>query len=550
MRAKPVAALAALSVLMTLAAASACREPTHLALELTTDVSCGERITTAIVVGTLQDSAKSLDERPATTQTSACTQRGAGDGFIGTLAITPSGDDTDEVAIKVVAGIGIPPEQCTDPKDKRCIVARRVRKYAPHTKVTVPIVLNDACRGVPCGADETCSRGSCVSVRCEDLGTCEPPAPPQRDAGREDAADASSEDAGDAAGDASPDAGPQANYKLALGHTFTCALRTRDHAVFCWGDNTKGQVGSAAGVAPVTTPTPVVWPSSPAGPVVELVAAADRVLARLENGDVWGWGMGNSGNLGDVDGPILPRRLWAGLKGVTAVAAGRDSTCLRLGGGSVQCFGSKTSGVVYPDTGFAEHCCGSTFLVGRAADGGVFGARWEVGAPNPMDSAPFALDAGVVSFGLNGTRSIHCGDSFGLVQMADGGVVGWGSNVPDPFTGEFLNVEYPKVFISSLAGYSSLSAGVDHVCGINSGDVYCWGSGESGAVDGTVGPNHPIPVKLAFGSSPAAAVYAGWTHSCAVLTDNTVWCWGSNQNGQLAQTGLASSGPIRIPLQP
>src|SRR4051794_26114877 len=29
------------------------------------------------------------------------------------------------------------------------------------------------------------------------------------------------------------------------------------------------------------------------------------------------------------------------------------------------------------------------------------------------------------------------------------------------------------------------------------------------------------------------SVSAGWEHTCAVRADHTMWCWGSNANGQL-----------------
>ncbi len=54
-----------------LAWASACREPTQLTLELTTDVKCSDHLTTAVVVGTLAQTAQSLAERPPAIQTSA-----------------------------------------------------------------------------------------------------------------------------------------------------------------------------------------------------------------------------------------------------------------------------------------------------------------------------------------------------------------------------------------------------------------------------------------------------------------------------------------------
>jgi hypothetical protein len=538
MRKRPVAALALACVLGSLAAASACREPTHILLELTTDVSCEQRLTTAVVVGTLADTAKSLDERPATTATTACAARGGGDAFIGTLAITPSESDTGEVAIKVVAGIGVPPEQCTDPRDKRCIIARRVRKFEPHARVALPIALNDACRGVPCGVDETCSRGSCVSVRCEELGTC---LPSPRDAGG-DGAEAGPADAGDAQIEdarAPTDAGTPADYALALGRTFTCALRRRDSAVFCWGDNHQGQV---PGSTPLVQPTPAQV-SLPAGRrISQLVAADDRALVLFNDGEVWGWGEGNSGSLGATFGPVPPMPLWSG---VAAVAAGRYTTCLKLTSGVIECHGAKADKAKYTG-GFDEHCTGANFLLGRSVSGRVVGARWEPDAPTPTGDAGFALD-GAADLGLTAT-SVHCGDSFVLVRAADGGVAGWGNNSPYVLTDDVDAGLHGKVNLPSLGGFTTLAVGIDHACGIREGAVSCWGSGEFGAVDGTIGLNRPKPAAVTFDlghERTAVAVYPGATHSCAVHSDGSVWCWGSNDQSQVGQS--ASEAGVGAP---
>ena len=542
MRTRPVAALALACVLASLAVASACREPTHILLELTTDVDCQQRVTTAVVVGTLGDTAKSLDERPATTATTACAARGGGDAFIGTLAITPSESDTGEVAIKVVAGIGVPPEQCTDPRDKRCIIARRVRRFEPHARVTLPITLNDACRGVPCGVDETCSRGSCVSVRCEELGTC---LPSPRDAGGDagDAGDADDAQVDDAR--APTDAGAPADYTLALGRTFTCALRRRDNAVFCWGDNAKRQVpGSPPGTQP--TPTQALAPS--ARRISQLVAADDRALVLYGDGEVWGWGEGVSGSLGTTSGAVNPTLVWSG---VAAVAAGRYTTCLKLTSGVIECHGAKADNARYTGN-FAEHCTGANYLLGLTPTGRVLGARWESDAPNPTLDASFALD-GAPDLGLTVTR-VHCGDGFALARAGDGGVVGWGNNTPYVLTDDVDTNLHAKVSLPSLGPFTTLAVGIDHACGIRDGAVSCWGSGEFGAVDGTKGLNRPKPAPVSFDvghERSAVAVYPGATHSCAVHIDGSVWCWGSNDQSQLGQSPSdAGVPPTRINLPP
>ncbi|HQY62475.1 MAG TPA: hypothetical protein PK141_13845 [Polyangiaceae bacterium] len=508
-----------------LAWASACREPTQLTLELTTDVKCSDHLTTAVVVGTLAQTAQSLAERPPAIQTSACTERGAGDAYIGSLVVVPSGDDTAEVAVKVVAGIGISPDQCTDPKDKRCIVARRVRKYVANTKLVLPITLNDACRGVPCGVDETCSRGQCVSVRCEDTNTCDPP---PRDAGA-DAGDGGEPPDADAAvrDGRAPDGAVQVPFTMALGDGFACALRSG--VAYCWGKNEKGQTGQTPSQSAVTTPTRVTG-VPPLPPFTTLHAAGDRVLALTGPGEVWGWGRNAGNNLGPGgDGVVAPQRLWTG---VAAVSAGRFATCL-LKNETVQCFGDRlTIGPTGVDGGtISELCTGATFALALSG-GRVFGVRNDMAAPTPSD-AGLGLTA-LASFGLDASH-VYCGDLYAFATQANGDVLGWGENSYYTLTQDRdASGVVPVAPSPPLKGYQALAAGIDHACGIPESlpqirdQVRCWGSGTSGAVTGVEGLNTPDPTEVAIRSqSKPVAVYAGGTQSCAQFEDGTTWCWGT-----------------------
>ena len=57
---------------------------------------------------------------------------------------------------------------------------------------------------------------------------------------------------------------------------------------------------------------------------------------------------------------------------------------------------------------------------------------------------------------------------------------------------------------------------------------------------GEMGDNLP-PVDLGTGRT-AAAIAAGLAHTCAILDDGTAKCWGANTNGQLGQGDTAHRG--------
>jgi alpha-tubulin suppressor-like RCC1 family protein len=89
--------------------------------------------------------------------------------------------------------------------------------------------------------------------------------------------------------------------------------------------------------------------------------------------------------------------------------------------------------------------------------------------------------------------------------------------------------------VPGLVGVTQVAAGAQHTCALrHGGTVWCWGfdaNGELGNGDPALDPSL-VPVQVA-GISGATALAAGSYHNCAILADGTVACWGSDGMGQL-----------------
>jgi formylglycine-generating enzyme required for sulfatase activity len=159
-------------MLPTLAAGltSGCRTPTQVTVEITTTVACAESPDTAISVGRLGED---LESRPIAGSSTACDATGR----VGSLVLVPSGDKSEQFAVKVVlARAGKPLEQCLGPTfGAGCIVARRALRFIPHSSLALPVAMRASCDNVDCPPDETCVDGTCRNATVPDPEMCAAP---------------------------------------------------------------------------------------------------------------------------------------------------------------------------------------------------------------------------------------------------------------------------------------------------------------------------------------------------------------------------------------
>jgi alpha-tubulin suppressor-like RCC1 family protein len=82
--------------------------------------------------------------------------------------------------------------------------------------------------------------------------------------------------------------------------------------------------------------------------------------------------------------------------------------------------------------------------------------------------------------------------------------------------------------------WRSVSSGDLHFCAIKqSGTLWCWGDGTLGQTGlGDAAPTTTSPTQVGL-DTDWAVVSAGWSNTCATKTDQTLWCWGYNGNGEL-----------------
>jgi alpha-tubulin suppressor-like RCC1 family protein len=174
--------------------------------------------------------------------------------------------------------------------------------------------------------------------------------------------------------------------------------------------------------------------------------------------------------------------------------------------------------------------------------------------------APAAADANEQPGAPVAVRSISAGSTHSCAVVDDGGVVCWGANPEGQLgLGDTINrgnvplaggATFQRVDLGAGRTATAVSAGGTHTCALlDNGQVKCWGEnnvGQLGLGDlldrgddaGEMGDALPA-VDLGAGRT-ATAVAAGSLHTCVILDTASVKCWGANALGQL---GLGDTVP-------
>lgn len=145
-------------------------------------------------------------------------------------------------------------------------------------------------------------------------------------------------------------------------------------------------------------------------------------------------------------------------------------------------------------------------------------------------------------------QAIATGDRHSCILRGDGTVRCWGSNTFFQLgITPAATVQYSPVMVPGLSGVVGLSAGASHTCALLADTtVSCWGRNNSGQLgDGTL-VNRAAPAAVS-GLVDVVQLASGSMHTCALKRDGTIWCWGNNGSGRLGDgTTTRRTTPVQV----
>lgn len=345
------------------------------------------------------------------------------------------------------------------------------------------------------------------------------------------------------------DGGPEPEHQMvATGRVHTCAL-SKSGAVRCWGENRHGELGYGNTEDIGEDETPVSAGNvDVGGPVKQIAAGHFFTCALLESGAVRCWGLGgerlgygHTEDIGDDETPASVGDVDMGGP-VKQIALGGQHACALLESGTVRCWGLCLHGVL--GYGTVENI-GDDETPAEAGDVDVGGPVKQIASGDGHNCA--LLENGAVRcWGSNGWG---WRDREG-VEHPVYGVLGYGPDQRDigddetPASAGDVDIGEPVHQISAGSGYTCVL--------LDGGRVRCWGYNRSGQLGyghtDFVGDDEAlVSIDDVNVGGPVARVTAGSAATCAVLENGAMRCWGSGISGALGYGNPRSIGDDELP---
>ena len=305
-----------------------------------------------------------------------------------------------------------------------------------------------------------------------------------------------------------------------------------------------------------------------------LATGNSHSCAILENGSAMCWGLDNYGQLGDggdatnLNKPTSFVSIAEG-QSVDQIYARQLRTCIIFDDNSASCWGFNEDGQAGDDSTntYKSPSVKVQFPDGKGVKSIGMGLKHTCAILEDDNLTCWGLD----SYGALGNGNLDTSDKYTpqtittpsdrkvvkvepgathtCILLDDGGVMCWGRDnvgqLGNGDTSDTIHTPSSNVELPEGRAATDLSVGDHHSCALlDNGSITCWGLNNYGQLGENTTTNRLIPVYAQLpDSSSAVSVSVGPHSSCAILENSSLYCWGHNHFGRL---GIGVTGGIYL----
>ncbi|PZQ49100.1 MAG: hypothetical protein DI551_00155 [Micavibrio aeruginosavorus] len=317
---------------------------------------------------------------------------------------------------------------------------------------------------------------------------------------------------------------------------------TKTGEAYCWGEGVDGSLGNDTATGQENSPVAVYDDDEPN--FVDIDTNGNKGCAVRGTGTIWCWGNGDDGQIGNggTSDQVRPTQV-SNITDFVKVSVGNTHACGLRKGGEIWCWGSNTSGQL----GKGDHTGTSSIPVRAYGFGYV-----DVSAGDSFTTALADVREENLSSANIAPVKLASAEKHACMVRKDGTAWCWGEDGSGQLgNGAVSGSQQQPSPVSDAGPWLDISTGFGSTstCGLKTdGSVWCWGSDSNGQLGagGAGDQTSPVAVDVADDELMWTKVSVGTDHACGIRTDGTAWCWGSNSNGKLGTGGGSVSSPAEV----
>ena len=329
-----------------------------------------------------------------------------------------------------------------------------------------------------------------------------------------------------------------------------------------WGLNTIGQLGDNSFLTK-TTPVSVLGATKT---FCQIAAGFCHTVAIDKNGQAWGWGLNNAGQLGDNSVTVrnTPVSVLGATKTFCQISAAGSHTVTIDKTGQVWSWGLNSSGQLGDNSLTSRRTpvsvLGATKTFCKIAAGFVHtiaidknGRAWGWGLNNNGQLGDNSVTSRLTPVSVLGATKTFCqiagGFCYTVAIDKNGRAWAWGFNSNGQLgDNSTTSRRTPVSILGATKTFCQIAAGGSHTVAIDkNGRAWGWGLNSSGQLGNNSTLFRITPVSVLGATKTFCQIAAGSSHTVAIDKNGKVWAWGLFSSGQLGDTSdISRLTPVSV----